>query len=111
MTNVAYMLFTFIACLLGLGAGLLLHKLWSVSSIAKAMEQDPFASIDKGETASWDAFSSWQADNNRRFATQVLGCGVAPLLFSGLAWSERSGVVQSVCGAVTKAVGQAYICM
>jgi hypothetical protein len=27
------------------------------------------------------------------------------------AWTQRSDVVHSLCGAVTQAAGQAYICM
>jgi hypothetical protein len=111
MTNVAYMLFTFMACLAGLGFGLVVHHFWSKAKAIAGRQADPFSSIEDGETTSWDAFTKWQADNNRRFATQVVSCGAAPLLFAGAAWSERSDVVKSVCGALTKAVGQAYICM
>jgi hypothetical protein len=111
MTNVAYLLFTFIACLAGLGAGLAFHHFWTKAKAMTGQQPDPFASIADGETTSWDAFSQWQADNNRRFATQVISCGAVPLLFAGAAWSERSDVVKSVCSGFAHIVGQAYICM
>lgn len=111
MTNVAYLLFTFIACLTGLGAGLVLHHFWTKAKTITGNQPDPFASIADGETTSWDAFSQWQADNNRRFATHVISCGAAPLLIAGAAWSERSDVVKSICAGFTKIAGQAYICM
>jgi hypothetical protein len=111
MTNVAYLLFTFIACVLGLGLGLFLHHMWSKTSALVGPPADPFASIDDGETTSWEAYTKWQADNNRRFATQVSSCAAAPIVVAGLAWSERTDVVQSVCSTLTKIAGQAYICM
>jgi hypothetical protein len=111
MTNVAYLLFTFIACLAGLGAGLLLHHIWNAARSVAGTQQDPFASIADGETTSWDSFSKWQAENNRRFATHVISCGAAPLLIAGVAWTERSDVVKTVCSSFTKVLGQAYICM
>jgi hypothetical protein len=111
MTNMAYFLFTFIACLLGVGVGLISHHLLTKAKNLILGAADPFASIANGETTSWDVFAKWQADNNRRFAFQVSGCAAAPLVFAGLAWSERSEVVQQVCGTISKIAGQAYICM
>jgi hypothetical protein len=111
MTTMAYLLFTFMASLFGLGLGLVLHRFWNSAKSLAGKVNDPFASIADGETTSWDAYSKWQADNNRRFALQVSGCAAAPLLFATLAWSERSEVVQQVCGTLTKVAGQAYICM
>jgi hypothetical protein len=111
MTNIAYLLFTFIACVFGLGIGLVVHHMWSKASVLTGPPADPFASIADGETASWDAFSKWQADNNRRFAVQLSSCAVTPLLFAGAAWTQRSEVVHSVCSTLSKIAGQAYICM
>jgi hypothetical protein len=111
MTNVAYLLFTFFACLAGLGLGLLLHHFWAKAKAVAGKQPDPFASIADGETTSWDAYTKWQADNNRRFAAQVISCGATPLLLAGAAWSERSDVVKSVCSSFTQIIGQAYICM
>jgi hypothetical protein len=111
MTNVAYLLFTFIACLFGLGLGLALHQFWTRARSIAGKQPDPFTSIADGETTSWDAYSKWQADNNRRFATQVVSCGAAPLLFAGAAWTQRGDVVHSVCNTITQLAGQAYICM
>lgn len=111
MTNVAYLLFTFIACVLGLGLGLVFHQLWSKARALVGPPADPFASIETGETTSWEAYTKWQSDNNRRFAMQVSSCAAAPIVLAGLAWSERTEVVQSICGTLTKVAGQAYICM
>jgi hypothetical protein len=111
MTNVAYLLFTFLACVLGLGLGLVLHQMWSKARALVGPPADPFASIEDGETTSWEAYTKWQSDNNRRFATQVSSCAAAPIVLAGLAWSERSEVVHSICGTLTKIAGQAYICM
>jgi hypothetical protein len=111
MTNVAYLLFTFTACMAGLGIGMLVHYFWGRASSMAEAQADPFASIAEGETTSWDAYSKWQADNHRRFATQVSACAAIPLLLSGAAWTERTEVVKSVCSAFTQVVGQAYICM
>lgn len=110
MTDVAYLLFTFMACLFGLGLGLALHQIWSKAKSAVGKETDPFTSSDD-EIASWEAYAKWQAANNRRFATQVVSCGAAPLLFAGVAWSQRADVVHAVCHNVVQVVGQAYICM
>ncbi len=111
MTNVAYLLFTFIACVFGLGIGLGVHHLWGKTRALGGPPADPFSSIADGETTSWDAYTKWQSDNNRRFATQLFSCAGAPLLFAGAAWSDRTDVVHSVCGTLTKIAGQAYICM
>lgn len=109
MTNVAYLLLTFTACMLGLGVGLLVHYFWGRLRNIQ-WQADPMASISDGETTSWDAYSKWQADNNRRFATQVFACAAVPLLVSGAAWHERDDVVKSLCGTFTQTVGEAYIC-
>jgi hypothetical protein len=109
MTNVAYLLFTFTACMFGLGVGLLIHFLWGRLRNVE-WQADPVSSIADGETTSWDSYSKWQAENNRRFATQVVCCAAIPLLLSGAAWSERTDVVKSVCGAFSPVMGQAYIC-
>ena len=110
MTDVAYLLFTFMACLMGLGLGLVLHQLWSKTKLTSAQVASPF-DADNDEMASWEAYTNWQAANNRRFATQVIGCGAAPLVLAGVAWSQRSDVVRALCQNVVQAVGQAYICM
>ena len=111
MTNMAYFLFTFIACLLGVGVGLVVHQFLSRAKTLAMGASDPFASIADGETTSWDAYAKWQSENNRRFAFHVSGCAAAPLVFATLAWSERSEVVQQLCSTITKVAGQAYICM
>jgi hypothetical protein len=110
MTDVAYILFTFMACLVGLGIGLLLNHLWSAARSTNGEEASLFAATDE-ETGSFEAFAKWQAANNRRFAVQVISCGAAPLIFAGAAWSQRSDVVHVLCHNVVQAVGQAYICM
>lgn len=110
MTNVAYLLFTFIACVLGLGLGLALHQMWSKARSLIGPPADPFASIEDGETTSWEAYTKWQSDNNRRFATQVSSCAAAPVILAALAWTERTDVVHSICGTLTQIAGQAYIC-
>jgi hypothetical protein len=111
MTNTAYLLFTFLACLAGLSIGLVVHHVWRKASALVGREKDPFAGKSTDDSRTWDAYAQWQSDNNRRFATQVFSCGAAPIVFAGIAWTERSDIVKSVCGAVTQAVGQAYICM
>jgi hypothetical protein len=108
MTDLAYFLFTFMACLAGLGFGLALHQIWSKT---KSVSDDPLGDTDGDETESWESYSKWQAANNRRFATQVISCGAAPLVLAGVAWSQRADVVHAVCHNVVQAVGQAYICM
>lgn len=110
MTDIAYLLFTFMACLLGLGVGLALHQIWSGAKSMVSKESDAFAMSDD-ESASWESYARWQAANNRRFATQVISCGAAPLVFAGVAWSQRADVVHAVCHNVVQMVGQAYICM
>jgi hypothetical protein len=105
-------LFTFMACLFGLGLGLALHQVWSKAKSAVGKADDPFSSTgDADEQESWEAYANWQAANNRRFATQVMSCGAAPLVLAGVAWSQRADVVQAVCHNVVQVVGQAYICM
>jgi hypothetical protein len=111
MTNVAYLLFTFLACLAGLGLGLALNRIWTRTRVALGKDRDPFAATSGDDTSSWDAYTKWQSDNNRAFATQVMSCGAAPVVLAGLAWTQRSDVVHSICGKVTEMVGQAYICM
>ncbi len=109
MTDLAYFLFTFMACLAGLGFGLALHQIWSK---ARSVSDDPLTTTsDNDDTESWESYAKWQAANNRRFATQVISCGAAPLVLAGVAWSQRADVVQVLCHNVVQAVGQAYICM
>jgi hypothetical protein len=110
MTDVAYILFTFMACLFGLGVGLLVHHIWSTTKFAASAETVALTATDD-ETASWELYARWQAANNRRFAMQIISCGATPLVFAGIAWSQRSDVVQALCSNVVQAVGHAYICM
>jgi hypothetical protein len=110
MTDIAYLLFTFMACLFGLGIGLLVHLVWSRVKSASGSESVVFNTSDD-ETTTWESYARWQSANNRRFAMQVISCGAAPLVFAGIAWSQRSDVVHAVCQNVVQTVGQAYICM
>jgi hypothetical protein len=109
MTNVAYLLFSFLACLFGLGFGLLFHHVWSKAQAASGHDDGLFSS-STDDTASFDAYTKWQSDNNRRFAWQVSSCGAAPVILACAAWTQRSDVVHSVCSSVIHIVGQAYIC-
>jgi hypothetical protein len=111
MTNVAYLLFTFFACLIGFGLGLLLNFAWTRMRIASGRDSAAPVLDSADDSASWDSYTKWQADNNRAFAAQVASCGFAPIVFAGLAWSQRTDVVHTVCGTITQVAGQAYICM
>jgi hypothetical protein len=112
MTNVAYLLFTFFACLLGFGVGLLINGLWRKLHANSDKQVEILVAADKNDdSGAFDAYSKWQSDNNRAFATQVMACCSAPIVFAGLAWGQRSDVVHTVCGTITQVAGQAYICM
>jgi hypothetical protein len=112
MTNVAYVLFTFFACLFGFGIGLVINGLWRKFRAGSSEQLEIVAAAgDNDDSKAWDAYTQWQSANNRAFATQVMGCCAAPVILAGLAWGQRSDVVHTVCGTITKVAGQAYICM
>ena len=113
MLNVSYMVFTFLACVLGLGAGLVIHRAWAHT---RQLQLDEIVKVKTGdkddvEESRWEALAKWQASANRSFANCVLGCGAAPLLFAVIAWNNRSDVVTTICGGLHTFAGATTLCL
>jgi hypothetical protein len=107
MTNLAYLVFTFVACVLGLGLGLLIHH------FGKFLRRTPedFASIASGEEeATYEKLSNWQAENNKRFAMHISGCAAVPLIFAAAGYENRSDVVGAICHSIAQVAGQSALC-
>ena len=111
MTTLAYCVFIFVACILGLGVGLLLHHLakflWRKAP--PIVEEDLANSVDATETE-WEALSNWQGQNNRRFALQIATCAALPLIAGLAGFAERAQVVGTICTNLLQVAGQSPLC-
>ena len=104
MTNLAYLVFTFVACVLGLGLGLLFHHL------SKSWRKEPDLVETAEEEISFEKLSAWQADNNKRFALQVSGCAALPLIVALAGYGNRSDVVGAICQSIAHVAGSSPLC-
>jgi hypothetical protein len=104
MTSVAYLAFTFLACIFGLGLGLWLHRLH-----LKRVALPDIASLPDDD-ATFDALSQWQARENRSFGLTMSACVAAPLVFAAVGWPSRGDVVSTLCSGITTVIAQTPLC-
>ncbi len=105
MTTVAYLAFTFLACVLGLGLGLWLHRLH-----LQRVALPDFASLPDDD-ATFEALNQWQARENRSFAVTVSACAAAPVVLAAVGWQNRADVVGTLCSGITTVVAQTPLCL
>ena len=109
MTTLAYLVFTFLACVLGLGLGLGLHYLSKLLRISP----EPLAPTSEqpaNEDATYELLSQWQAQNNRRFALHMGVCACLPIIGAVAAFGNRSDVVSTICSSIAPIAGQSPLC-
>ena len=107
MTNLAYLVFTFVACVLGLGLGLLLHHL---GKLLRRAPEGPTDMAAGEEEAVYEKLSNWQAENNKRFALHISGCAALPLIAAAAGYEQRSDVVGAICKSIAQVAGQSPLC-
>ena len=107
MTNLAYLVFTFVACVLGLGLGLLLHHLGKL--LRRAPEGPPDMAAGE-EEAVYEKLSHWQAENNKRFALHISACAALPLIVAAAGYEQRSNVVGAICQSIAQVAGSSPLC-
>ncbi len=107
MTNLAYLVFTFVACVLGLGLGLLIHHF---SKYLRRAPEGPTEMAAGEEEAIYEKLSNWQAENNKRFALHVSACAALPLIFAAAGFEQRSNVVGTICQSIAQVAGQSPLC-
>jgi hypothetical protein len=99
MVSVAYLVFTFLACVLGLSLGLIVYR-----ARQGKLEVNGFSGPDLGsgdEEQKWNAIQKWQSQENRAFATCLLSCAVLPIAAAAAAWGSRGEVVGAICSGLT----------
>jgi hypothetical protein len=104
MTSVAYIAFTFLACILGLGIGLALHRI----HLKRAALPDIAALPD--DDATYEALHEWQVRENRSFAFTMTSCAAAPLALALIGWQSRSDVVGTICTGINVIVSNSPLC-
>lgn len=104
MTSVAYIAFTFLACILGLGIGLALHRL----HLKRAALPD-IASLPDDD-ATYEALHQWQTRENRNFAVTMTSCAAAPLGLALVGWQSRGDVVERLCAGINTVVSNSPLC-
>lgn len=102
MTVLAYFVFTFVACVLGLGLGLVLHR--ARTPVAVLSKED--ASLE----ATLESLPLWQAESNRSFGIHIATCALAPLVVAALGWTSRAEVVGSICSGIARVAAQSTLC-
>jgi hypothetical protein len=104
MVSVAYLVFTFLACILGLSLGLVVYRARQGKLEANGLGGPNLGVGD--EEQKWNAILKWQSQENRAFATCLLSCAALPVATAGAAWTSRGDVVGAICsGLTTVAVG------
>ena len=112
MTTLAYFVFTFMACILGLGLGLALHHLgWFNRFTVKVNKSAKSPETAEANDDSWEALNQWQAQSNRSFALHISACTALPLLVAFAGFSQRSEVVGVICNSITQVAAQSPLCL
>ncbi len=108
MVSVAYLVFTFLACVLGLSLGLIVYRARLGKQAASG-----FAGPDLGigdEEQKWNAIQKWQTQENRAFATCLSSCAALPIAAAAAAWTSRSEVVGAICSGLTTVAMNSPLC-
>jgi hypothetical protein len=113
MTSLAYIAFTVMACVLGLGVGLVVYFLRGLIPTGKPTMEDP-SSLDLTGIVTaqkpWETVSEWQRDANRRFAFHLATCGATPAVAALVAWSNRDDVVHNICAGLQHVAVSSPLC-
>jgi hypothetical protein len=99
MVSVAYLVFTFLACVLGLSLGLVVYRARQ-GRLAEAGFAGPDL-VRGDEEQKWEAIQNWQAQENRAFATCLTSCAALPIAAAAAAWTSRGEVVGAICSGLT----------
>jgi hypothetical protein len=113
MTSFAYIAFTVVACVLGLGVGLIAHFLRGLIPTGMPATEDISALDLTGVVTAqkpWETISEWQHESNRSFAFHLGTCGAMPAIASMVAWSSRSEVVHSICNGLQQVTVSSPLC-
>jgi hypothetical protein len=108
MVSVAYLVFTFLACILGLSLGLVVYR-----ARQGKLEANGLGAPDLGigdEEQKWNAILKWQSQENRAFATCLLSCAALPVATAGAAWTSRDDVVGVICSGLTTVAMNSPLC-
>lgn len=108
MTSVAYFVFTFMACILGAGLGLFLHRARLARRAAAGIAEPDLSRGD--EDAKWDTISQWQHQENRVFAGWVSACAATPLVLAAAGWGNRNEVVGTICSGLSSFAVHSPLC-
>jgi hypothetical protein len=109
MASVAYLVFTFLACVLGVGIGLILHRARLARRAAAGLGEPDLAKGD--EEQRWDTISRWQAEENRVFASFVAVSASVPLAMAAVGWSSREHVVGGICSGLSSVALHSPLCL
>jgi hypothetical protein len=104
MTTVAYIAFTFLACIMGLGLGLMLHRIH-----LKRVALPDVASLPDDD-ATYEALHKWQIRENRTFAWTMSSCAAAPLVLALIGWQSRTEVVHTLCSGINTVLTKSPLC-
>jgi hypothetical protein len=108
MVSVAYLVFTFLACILGMSLGLVVYR-----ARQGKLEANGRGGPDLGigdEEQKWNAILKWQSQENRAFATCLLSCAALPVATAGAAWTSRGDVVGAICSSLTTVAMNSPLC-
>ena len=108
MTTLAYLVFTFVACVLGIGFGLIAHRMIAARYATPPVLEPALTAAD--EEAAWARISDWQRRLNRIFAGSVATGAVVPAIMALAAWSSHAAVVETVCSGIATYAVQTPLC-
>lgn len=108
MVSVAYLVFTFLACVLGSGLGLVVFRARQMR-LATAGKAAPDLTSGNEEER-WEAIRRWQSHENRIFAACVSASAGLPVAFAAAAWANRGDVVNTVCSGLTTVSMNSPLC-
>jgi hypothetical protein len=108
MTSLAYLVFTFLACILGAGLGLFLHRTRHARRAAEGLAGPEL--VDGDEEKTYEAISRWQAHENRVFAGWVAACAASPVIAAVAGWGSRDQVVGTICSSLNNAAISTPLC-
>lgn len=113
MVETAYIAFVFLATLIGLFIGVILH-FWrahatyfpedlDLGETANILTRDDYLTEKYVVGAEWNEIGYWDGDSVRNLVYYALSSALVPALVGLALWGERTVVVDATCKALTAA--------
>jgi hypothetical protein len=108
MVSVAYLVFTFLACVLCAGLGMMVFRARGARLEARGLNAPVLKAGNEEEN--WTIIQRWQARENRAFVSCLAAGAGVPVVLAALAWTARGEVVGGICSGLATVSMNSPLC-